>query len=92
MLKGRGLFLSKYSPARLTIENVNYADQSVYKCRVDFKMAPTSISSITLQVIGKDSSFITKVWVKKNDTLIKFLNFKEFFVGENDFIGYIWLI
>ena len=53
MLKGRGLFLSKYSPARLTIENVNYADQSMYKCRVDFKMAPTSISSITLQVIGK---------------------------------------
>ena len=53
VLKGRGLFLSKYSPARLTIENVNYADQSMYKCRVDFKMAPTSISSITLQVIGK---------------------------------------
>ena len=53
VLKGRGLFLSKYSPARLTIENVNFADQSVYKCRVDFKIAPTSISSITLQVIGK---------------------------------------
>ena len=56
VLKGRGLFLSKYSPARLTIENVNFADQSVYKCRVDFKIAPTSISSITLQVIGKYQS------------------------------------
>ena len=53
VLRGRALFLAKNNPARLTIKNINYSDQSLYKCRVDFKMAPTAISSITLTVIGE---------------------------------------
>lgn len=53
ILRGRGMFINKPPTARLLIKDVHYGDQSVYKCRVDFKMAPTSISSITLQVVGR---------------------------------------
>ena len=74
VLRGRALFLAKHNPARLTIKNINYQDQSVYKCRVDFKMAPTSISSITLQVVGKLSQPTTKV-VKMSGISVSFCCF-----------------
>ena len=55
ILRGRASFeKAATEKAKLTINNVQYEDHSVYKCRVDFKMAPTSISSISLKVIGKD--------------------------------------
>ena len=55
ILQGRASFeIAATEKAKLTRDNVQYEDHSVYKCRVDFKMAPTSISSITLNVIGKN--------------------------------------
>ena len=53
VLRGRALFALAQNEAKLAVRNVNYGDQSVYKCRVDFKKAPTSISVITFNVIGK---------------------------------------
>ena len=59
ILRGRASFeIAATGKAKLTIDNVQYDDHSVYKCRVDFKMAPTSISSITLKVIGKGFRFL----------------------------------
>ena len=61
VLRGRASFeIAATEKAMLTIDNVQYEDHSVYKCRVDFKIAPTSISSITLKVIGKKALQNTK--------------------------------
>ena len=73
ILRGRASFeLQGVQEARLTIDNVQYEDHSVYKCRVDFRMAPTSISSITLKVIGKQqflARHICFVWSVKRGTI-----------------------
>ena len=38
---------------RLVLDNVKGRDEGSYKCRVDFRQAPTRISNIDLHVIGK---------------------------------------
>ena len=38
---------------RLVLDNVRGRDEGSYKCRVDFRQAPTRISNIDLHVIGK---------------------------------------
>ena len=39
---------------RLVLDNVKGRDEGSYKCRVDFRQAPTRISNIDLHVIGKE--------------------------------------
>ena len=56
--KGRGLFQlggpgPKGSPgASLALDDLRPADQGVFRCRVDFKFAPTSVTKTHLTVIG----------------------------------------
>ena len=77
ILQDRASFeIAATGKAKLTIDNVQYDDHSVYKCRVDFKMAPTSISSITLKVIGKGFRFLF-VMLKKNQKNLLFLLFSS---------------
>jgi len=51
ILEGRAFFRGDNNPGRLVLDNINPYDQGVYKCRVDFKTAPTRISNIVLDVI-----------------------------------------
>ena len=39
------------------MDNVKAKDEATYKCRVDFRQAPTRISNIDLNVIGKNTLF-----------------------------------
>lgn len=48
---GRITYLPKYNPSLLRISNLTRSDQSVYRCRVDFKESPTRNSRINLTVI-----------------------------------------
>ena len=52
-LGGRAFFRGDHDPGRLVLDNVRPTDQAVYKCRVDFRKAPTRIANIQLDVIGK---------------------------------------
>lgn len=51
ILEGRAFFRGDNNPGRLVLDNINPYDQGFYKCRVDFKTAPTRISNIVLDVI-----------------------------------------
>ena len=53
VLTGRAFFRGDHDPGRLILESVSNKDQGVYKCRVDFRKAPTRISNVNLNVIGK---------------------------------------
>ena len=46
-------FKGDHDPGRLILDNVAAKDQGVYKCRVDFRKAPTRISNVNLNVIGE---------------------------------------
>ena len=50
---GRVLFSETSSPPSLALDDLKRSDDGVYKCRVDFKLAQTSITRIKLAVIGK---------------------------------------
>lgn len=54
ILKKRATFRGRVSePSILAISNVSLTDQSVYRCRVDFREAKSRNSRINLTVIGK---------------------------------------
>ena len=50
VLEGRAFFRSSVQPGRLVIDNVKPFDAGIYKCRVDFKIQPTTISHVNLTV------------------------------------------
>ena len=50
VLEGRAFFRSSIHPGRLVIDNVKPFDAGIYKCRVDFKIQPTTISHVNLTV------------------------------------------
>ena len=53
VIAGRAFFKEHDDPAHLAIENILATDIGSYKCRVDFYKAPTQISEVMLNVIGK---------------------------------------
>ena len=53
VLEGRAFFRSSLSPGRLMIDSVKLYDDGTYKCRVDFKIQPTTISHVNLTVNSK---------------------------------------
>lgn len=67
VLSGRAFFLGDHNPGRLRLEDVGGRDQGVYKCRVDFRKAPTRISNVNLNVIGE--AFLTQI-TKKESSII----------------------
>ena len=54
ILKSRATFRGRQSePSILAISNVTLDDQSVYRCRVDFREAKSRNARVNLTVIGK---------------------------------------
>ena len=51
MLQGRAFFRGDNNPGRLVLDNISPGGKGLYKCRVDFAVAPTRISNILLDVI-----------------------------------------
>ena len=49
----RARFHWRNGPAYLNIEQINALEQGVYRCRVDFKTAPTRNSLINVTVVSK---------------------------------------
>ena len=52
-LEGRGTFQAHKHTARLTLKDIRPGDAGTFRCRVDFKFAPTSVTKTQLSVIGK---------------------------------------
>ena len=53
IMAGRAFFREQEGAPHLALENVLASDIGSYKCRVDFYKAPTQISEVLLNVIGK---------------------------------------
>jgi len=51
VVSDRAFFKGDRDPGRLVLHDVEGNDEAVYKCRVDFKIAPTRISHVKLRVI-----------------------------------------
>ena len=54
VLEGRAFFRTSLSPGRLMIDTVKIDDDGIYKCRVDFKIQPTTISHVNFTVNSKE--------------------------------------
>ena len=52
-LDKRALFEMGSSPGLLVVEKIAVKDRGVYRCRVDFKIQPTTISRVDLRVNSK---------------------------------------
>lgn len=52
-LGGRAFFGGENKTSYLSIENLKTTDQGAYRCRVDFKKAPSQIYKLYLEVVGK---------------------------------------
>ena len=52
-LGGRGFFGGKNKTSYLSIENLKHKDEGSYRCRVDFKQAPSRIHKLYLQIVGE---------------------------------------
>ena len=63
VFEGRAFYQSSHSPGRLVIDNVKIYDQGLYKCRVDFKIQPTTISQVNLTI---NSEYHTRDILGKN--------------------------
>lgn len=54
----RAYFVTHSRPASLQLDNVQLQDEDTYRCRVDYKNAPTRNFRIHLTVIGKDMKLL----------------------------------
>lgn len=52
---------------RLVINNVNMDDESMYRCRLDFKNSPTKNMKINLTVIGESTTYNIYTYVYYNN-------------------------
>ena len=52
-LLGRAFFRADHRPGRLVVDAVGEADRAQYRCRVDFRKAPTRIAKVNLNIIGE---------------------------------------
>ena len=52
-LGGRAFFGGENKTSYLSIENLKHSDQGAYRCRVDFKKAPSQIYKLYLEVVGR---------------------------------------
>ena len=50
----RAYFQLSSSPAELRVENIKENEAGLYRCRVDFKSAPTRNSLVNLTVLGRN--------------------------------------
>ena len=55
-LGGRAFFGGENKTSYLSLENLKYTDQGAYRCRVDFKQAPSQIYKLYLEVVGRNFS------------------------------------
>ena len=53
-LDKRALFDMGSSPGLLVVEKIAVKDRGTYRCRVDFKIQPTTISRVDLRVNSKN--------------------------------------
>ena len=51
-LGGRAFFGGENKSSFLSIENLKDSDRGAYRCRVDFKQAPSRIYKLSLEVVG----------------------------------------
>ena len=68
----RALFTENSKPPSLALDDLQISDDGIYKCRVDFKLAQTSITRVKLTVIGEfvyNLYFIDKFNSPINDEL-----------------------
>ena len=49
----RALFTENSKPPSLALDDLQISDDGIYKCRVDFRLAQTSITRVKLTVIGE---------------------------------------
>lgn len=54
----RAYFVTQSRPASLQLDNVQLHDEDTYRCRVDYRNAPTRNFRIHLTVIGTDIKFM----------------------------------
>ena len=59
-LGGRAFFGGENKTSYLSIENLKTTDQGAYRCRVDFKKAPSQIYKLYLEVVGKIFSLVAQ--------------------------------
>ena len=67
VLTGRAFFRGDHDPGRLILDNVASKDQGSYKCRVDFRKAPTRISNVRLNVIGNFDYYLQSFLITSMD-------------------------
>ena len=59
-LGGRAFFGGENKTSYLSIENLKHSDQGAYRCRVDFKKAPSQIYKLYLEVVGRLNEVVPK--------------------------------